>query len=234
MSLSCICIDDEPLSHEILENYIEKVPGLRLQASFYNAIDALAYLNQNSVDLIFLDINMPELTGIGLLKSLHNPPAVIFTSAYPEYAVDGFDLKIVDFLLKPFSFERFLKAVNKVFQSKNNISDPATGAFLVVKDGKKIYRIKHDEIRYFESAGDYVKVHTAQKVHVVNETLKHFEGSLPTLDFLRVHRSFIISIAKIDYLDGNQVYISKMPIPIGKSYKEALVERLQHGAGSGK
>lgn len=227
MNFTCIIVDDEPLSHEILENYTAKVPELKVAASFYNAIDALTFLNKNNTDLIFLDINMPELSGIGFLKSLHNPPAVIFTSAYPEFAVDGFELEIADFLLKPFSFERYLKAVNKVMQSKNNITDSTSEAFLIVKDGKKIYRIRHDEIRYFESAGDYVKVHTVQKVHVVNETLKHFEGSLPAKDFLRVHRSFIISIAKIEYIEGNQVYISKTPIPIGNSYKEALVERLQ-------
>ncbi len=227
MNLHCIIVDDEPLSHEILENYIAKVPGLDLAASFYNAIDALAYLNENSTDLIFLDINMPELSGIGLLKSLQNPPAVVFTSAYPEYAVDGFELEIVDFLLKPFSFERFLKALNKVIHSKKNVADPGADNFLILKSEKKIYRIRHDEIHYFESAGDYVKVHTAQKVHVVNETLKQFEGSLPANNFLRIHRSFIVSISKIDYIEGNQVYISKLPIPIGSSYKEGLLERMR-------
>jgi len=227
MNLHCIIVDDEPLSHEILETYIAKVPGLDLGASFYNAIDALAYLNENSTDLIFLDINMPELSGIGLLKSLQNPPAVIFTSAYPEYAVDGFDLEIVDFLLKPFSFERFLKALNKAIQTAKNVDKQTAGSFLVVKAGKKIYRIRHDEILYFESAGDYVKVHTAQKVHVVNETLKQFEDALPAQDFLRIHRSFIISISKIEYMEGNQVYISKIPIPIGNSYKDGLFERMR-------
>ena len=227
MNLRCIIVDDEPLSHEILENYIGKVPGLELTNSFYNAIDALAYLNENNTDLIFLDINMPELSGVGLLKSLQNAPAVIFTSAYPEYAVDGFELEIADFLLKPFSFERFLKALNKVSQSNKIVAKQIADGFLVVKTGKKIYRIKHNEILYFESAGDYVKVHTAQKVHVVNETLKQFVSSLPTKDFLRIHRSFIISISKIDYLEGNQVYISKQPIPIGNSYKEGLVARMQ-------
>lgn len=225
MTFKCIIVDDEPLSHEVLENYIQKLPVLELVSSFFNAIDALTYLNTHEVDLIFLDINMPELSGIGMLKSLQNPPSVIFTSAYPEYAVDGFDLDIADFLLKPYSFERFLKAVNK-FNTSASMGNGNPQEIITLKTDKKLYRIKLTDIIYIESAGDYAKIHTPEKVIVVNQTLKHFEQILPVEYFVRVHRSFIIAIGSINYIQGNQLVISDAQIPIGQSYKDVLLLRL--------
>lgn len=227
MNLNCIIVDDEPLSHEVLENYIGKIPGINLEGSFYSAVDALTFLNEHRVDLIFLDINMPELSGIGMLKSLQNPPAVIFTSAYPEYAVDGFDLNICDFLLKPFSFDRFLKAVNKTSTfTLPKTNQTGTSETLSLKTGKKLYRLKLDDIFYLESAGDYIKIVTHKKTHIANDTMKHFETLLPQNEFLRIHRSFIVHISKIEYLEGNQVFIADSALPIGSNYKEALLSRL--------
>lgn len=225
MKITCIIIDDEPLSHEVLQNYIAKYPGLELEAAFFDALEAINYLNTHQPDLIFLDINMPEMSGISMLKSLPNPPAVIFTTAYPQYAVDGFDLNITDFLLKPFSFERFATAVGKLATGTGNKQESVPD-YLIVKSGKKHYRIQTHEIIFMESAGDYVKIITPAKTFIASETLKHFEQTLQAGDFIRIHRSYLISVSKIDYLEGNQVIIKGHELSVGRQYKEDLQNRL--------
>lgn len=225
MNLRCIIVDDEPLSHEVLEGYIAKYPDLTLQAAFFNALDALSFLSENRTDLIFLDINMPELSGIGMLKTLPEPPSVIFTTAYPEYAVDGFDLNITDFLLKPFSFERFVQAVGKAVAGKP-LGSQDNESFLTIKSGKKHFRIPTREIIYLESAGDYVKIVTPSGTYIAGEPLKGFESMLPSGDFIRIHRSYLISIPHIGYIEGNRVFVAGHELPLGRQYKDALRTRL--------
>jgi DNA-binding LytR/AlgR family response regulator len=226
MKISCIIVDDEPLSHEVLQSYIAKYPGLELQAAFFNALDAIAFLNQNRPDLIFLDINMPELSGISMLKSLPNPPFVIFTTAYPEYAVDGFDLNITDFLLKPFSFERFATAVGKLSLHTENVRQTDED-FLIVKSGKKHYRIRMDNILFLESAGDYVKVVTEDKTYISSESMKYYEDTLPSSLFLRIHRSFIIQLSRVEFIEGNYVFLAGHELAIGRQYRPELQSRLR-------
>lgn len=228
MKITCIIIDDEPLSHEVLQNYIAKYPGLELKAAFFDALEAINYLNTHQPDLIFLDINMPEMSGISMLKSLQNPPSVIFTTAYPQYAVDGFDLNITDFLLKPFSFERFVTAVGKFTQTQA-ISQNSADDFMIIKSGKKHFRIQTGEILFLESAGDYVKVITPEKTYISAETLKFYEDELPAEKFIRIHRSYIIQLTRIDYIEGNCVILAGTELPLGRQYKQALQSRLKLG-----
>ncbi len=217
--IKCLIIDDEPLAREVLESYVEDLPSLELVASCTDAVEALDRLNQEPIDLLFLDINMPKLSGINFYKSLSVKPKVIFTTAYSDHAVEGFELEAVDYLLKPFSFERFVKAVNKV---KINPPDNQQADFIMLKVDKKTHKINFDQIQYFESIGDYVKLHlTDGKTLIISETLRKLEELLPKA-FLRVHKSYIIALEQLEYLEGNQAKIGETKIPIGQSYREKI------------
>jgi len=224
--MNCIVVEDEPAAQSILENYISRCPDVRCSGIFADAFSAQSYLDSNPVDLIFLDINLPEMSGVSFLRSLVHPPLVIFTTAYPQYAVDGFDLEAVDFLLKPFSFERFYKAVNKAREKFNARIAPVSPTKLTVKSGKRIYQLAIDDIRFIETCGDYVTIHCSDKKLVVHGTLKNWEEKLKGLSFLKIHRTAIVNLQKIDHLEGNLVCIGEIKLPVSEQYKEQLLERI--------
>ena len=206
----CIIVEDEPLAQNILKKYIADHPSLELVATCTDALEAQLILNKQPVHLIFLDINLPKLSGINFIKSLLQSPLIIFTTAYPEFAVEGFELNAVDYLLKPFSFERFLKAVNKVIEKLNNSPFPKKeeiDAYIFFKSDKKIHKVDLESIHYIEAVGDYMKVVTDSGQLLINETMKNLQEELPARSFIRVHKSFIISRSRIRYIEGNYIQV---------------------------
>jgi len=231
----CLIVDDEPMARDVLRRYIEKIPTLGLVGECSNAIDALVFLQNNKVDLVFLDIRMPELLGTEFVRSLRNPPKIIFTTAFKEYALDGFELEAVDYLLKPVRFERFLKAVNKAFPKKdiaelpNGINERKTGSdFIYLRVDRKLVKIILADILYIESARDYVKVFTKEKTFITRQTISSIEAMLSGNEFVRIHRSYIIAINKIRSLTNELVEIGATELPIGKLYKNNFL-KLQGG-----
>jgi two-component system LytT family response regulator len=234
MNLDCIITDDEPIALEILEDYIKKVPDLRLLAKCRNARETLSVMRNHHTDILFIDIKMPEITGIELVKSLPNRPAVIFTTAYPNYAVDGFDLEAVDYLLKPISLERFLRAVNKVFGLMS--SPPGSGQglrtssekdFIFVKTSGGLQKVNYREIVLLESLQNYVRIQLKQKVIVTCSTMKSIEQVLPRDLFLRVHRSFIVNLQHVESLHEHLFRLGDKSVLIGKTYRKAVMEQLR-------
>lgn len=227
--IQCAIIEDEPLAQNVLKKYIEDHPALELTAVCNNAEEAQKVLLRRDIELLFLDINLPKLSGISFLKTLPHRPLVIFTTAYPEYAVEGFELDAIDYLLKPFSFERFLKAANKAVQQlkKKEIAEQTTPSFIFLKAGKKVHKVNLDDILYIEAAGDYIKIMTESGQYIVNDTLKSLQDELPPVQFIRVHKSYIISRSKIKFFEGNYVKVGIADIPIGNSYKEEISTRLK-------
>lgn len=228
----CAIIEDEPLAQNVLKNYIEDHPALELTAICNDALEAQQILSLQNIEIIFLDINLPRLSGISFIKTLPHPPLVIFTTAYPEYAVEGFELDAADYLLKPFSFERFLKAINKALeklgkQETNNTADLVPASFIFLKADKKVHKVNLHDIHYVEATGDYVKVITADGQYMVNNTLKKIQEELPAAQFIRVHKSFIIAADKIKFFEGNYVKVGNADIPIGASYREEIFARLK-------
>ena len=224
----CVIIEDEPLAQNVLKKYIEDHPALQLVAVCTDALEAQTVLNQQPVQLLFLDINLPKLSGINFIKTLIHPPLVIFTTAYPEFAVEGFELDAIDYLLKPFSFERFLKAVNKALEKLNKTENTIIASpFIFLKTDKKVYKVDLEDILYIESIGDYAKVITTQGQHVVNNTLKKLLEELPNAQFIRVHKSYIIAKNKIVFFEGNYVKVGDKDIPIGTSYRDEIYARLK-------
>jgi len=236
--LTCLIVDDEELARTLLENYISRLPYLKLAGKCSNPIEALQLLQHQSVDLIFLDIQMPEMIGTDFLKSLSHKPMVVFTTAYAEYALEGYELNVVDYLLKPFPFERFLKAVNKasdLSKLKSNIEstciisseDAATEKnYILVKSEHKVHRIYYNDILYIQSMREYVAYYTPKGRILSLGSLKKLEVDLPQSQFLRIHKSYIISKAKASTLEGNMVHIGKEKIPIGASYREEVLKLL--------
>jgi DNA-binding LytR/AlgR family response regulator len=231
--LNCIAIDDEPFALEIMADDIQKVPLLNLVGTFSNPLDAWQLIKQGKVDLIFLDIQMPTLTGMQFLKTLPTPPMVIFTTAFQQYALEGFDLDVVDYLLKPIPFERFLRAVNKAqerFQMKPKenielIAEEATFFFIHVE--YKQIKLYFDDILYIEGLKDYVKIFlkTQTKPLLTRLNLKSIEAKLPTQQFYRVHNSYLVSLSKISSFKKTKLYIEKQEIPIGKKYAESFEQK---------
>lgn len=226
MSIKCLVVDDEPLAQSVLEKYIASLSSLSLVKKCNNALEAIAFLHENEVDLMFLDIKMPQMTGLEFLKTLTHPPEVILTTAYSEYALEGYEYSVVDYLLKPFSFERFLKAVNKIIMKKNVETNQISTTenkiyedFIFLKADKIDHRIPFSDIIYIEGCGNYIKVFTKDKMLLVSETMTTIEKNLPENLFLRTHKSFIVSIEKIQQIEGNMIRIGKKSIPIGNFYK---------------
>lgn len=228
-----IIVDDEPLALDVLETYIEKLPSLELVARCDNAIEAFDILSKEQVDIMFLDIQMPQLTGIEFLKSLSNPPLVIFTTAYPNYAIEGYELNIMDYLLKPISFERFMKGVNKALaqlelQTETKEISPAESKeesdFIFVKADKKLIKINYRDILYIEGLKDYVIIKLPTSRVITLQTMKSLEAKLPSTIFKRIHRSYIANLDRIDAVIGNMVEIEKKHLPIGKNYRDELLE----------
>ena len=224
--MNCIIVEDEPAAQSILENHISLCPGLTCCGVFGDAFSAQEYLDNNTIDLMFLDINLPEMSGVSFLRSLVHPPLVIFTTAYQEYAIDGFDLEIVDFLLKPFSFERFCKAVNKAKERFSSKETPQVPNKISVKTDKRIYQIGIDTILFVEALGDYVTINCNDKKLVVHGTLKSWEEKLRGSSFLKVHRTTIVNLQRIDHIEGNQIYIGQHKLPIAEPYKAQLLEKM--------
>ena len=225
--MKCLIVDDEPLSLDVLEKYIMDIPGLELVGRCLDAFAAMSMIKEKEVDLVFLDINMPKLSGINMLKTMDQYPEIIFTTAYPEYAVEGFELDVLDYLVKPISFARFVKSIEKAKRKLQSNKDEVTvPSFIMVKSNKRLYKVAHADILYIQSMGDFVKIHTPEKVYISSDTLKNIETQLPQKLFLRTHKSYIISLESVKYLDGNQVIIGKETLPIGFTYKEALLVAL--------
>jgi DNA-binding LytR/AlgR family response regulator len=230
---TCIIVDDEPLAQEVLERYINKLENLELVGKCSNAHQAQEILNREKVDIVFLDINMPGMSGLEFLRRLPNPPSVIFTTAHAEYALEGFELDATDYLLKPISFDRFSKAVSKAthyIELELQDEQPAASDeedHMFVKADKKIVKIKLDEILYIEGLKDYVMIFIPGQRIITLQTMKNLEQRLPSAKFIRVHRSFIISIDKLKSIASHNVEIGEKQIPIGKNYKEAFFKVLE-------
>lgn len=229
--LQCIIADDEPIARQILENYIESIPNLKLMASCKNAFEVMEVLEENSADILFLDINMPKLSGLSLLKTMQQRPDVIITTAYSEYAVEGFELAVTDYLLKPFSLERFLQAVLKVQQKLNAPAESLSSekeevsTSIFVKSDKKIVKLNFNDISYIEAYGNYIKIYT-DTMTLTPQTLSDFLEKLPS-NFIRIHKSFAINFKELQLIDGNQVLLqNNTKLPVGKSYRKELLDRI--------
>lgn len=233
--MQCIAVDDEPLALQIVEDYISKIPFLELIGSFSDALEAIEYLGKHNVDLIFLDIQMPNLTGIEFINTIKQPPLFIFTTAYNQYALKGFELSAIDYLLKPFGFERFLQASNKaheIFQLRNKgKSSPSLEKgpqldYILVKADYQTIRINFDDIYYIESMADYIRIYTANKKITALATLKGVMDILPDKLFMRIHRSYIISLNMIDSFNKRNVQLGEYTLPIGETYRNDFEERM--------
>ena len=222
--ISCLIIDDEISSQKVLQHFVAEVTVLDLKATCNNASEAFKYLQLNEyVDLLFLDVNMPNQTGLDFYKTLKNPPKVIFTTAYPQFAVEGFEVNAVDYLLKPISFERFLTAINKTISLLNIASD--TRDFVILKENKSLHKINFDDILYLEAFGDYVKVHAENKTIVTHSTFSSLIENFPDY-FLRVHKSFSVNLNKMTQVSGNQITVDNYTIPIGQTYRQSVLNAL--------
>ena len=234
MKLKCLIVDDEPLAQDILVQYIGDCQSLELSKICSDALEAGEFMQSQPVDLIFLDINMPRLSGIRFVKTLNHPVLIIFTTAYPEFAAEGFEANAVDYLVKPFSFERFMKAVNKAIEwaefrkKKENLQVPDSiqNEFILLRSDKKIFKINFNDIRYFESTGDYIKVYCTDKKIMIHETVRNLISQLPPNQFTRIHKSFIVSVTKIRLIEGNQLDVAGQMLPIGLVFKDELLKRL--------
>ncbi len=231
--IKCLVVDDEPLAREAIKVYIEKMPELELVDECENALQAMAGLRKNSIDLIFLDIEMPEIDGISFLQMLKNIPGVIFTTAYRNYAVEAFDLDVIDYLLKPISFDRFVSAINKYYERSNRVSVIHSETkealnYLNVKADRKTYKIEISKIQYIESLKDYVKIVCTDKVIVTHDSLSNLEDYLNNHGFIRIHRSFLVAINKIRSFDAESVFLEKNELPISRTYKKGVLAVLEN------
>jgi DNA-binding LytR/AlgR family response regulator len=215
--LQCIVVEDEPLARKVLEGYISKVPFLELRGSFEDAIDAIEHLRTHNTDLIFLDIHLPEIKGLTFLKTLTDPPSVIITTAYHEYALEGYELNVADYLLKPFEFERFLTAVNKVNKQKEVAKD-----YIFINVQLKKVKVYFQEILFIESQKEYVKIVTKDNTWLTKMSTSEIEGLLPDTLFKRIHRSFIIAVQQVRSFNSEMVEIDGRTIPVGRGYKDVL------------
>lgn len=233
MNLNCVIVEDEPLARNLMIEYVKKVPSLTLIEACSNPLAVIDVLRSNQVDLLFLDVQMPELTGISLLKVLQKRPLVILTTAYSEYALEGYELDVADYLLKPITFERFLKAIDKVTQRLEAKSAPVVTEkivheigqpFVFVKDGTKLVKVLLEDILYVEGLKDYVTIHTRDRKIVSLQRLKALEDQLPSDQFIRIHNSFIIALRAIDVIHKGDVQIREAMLPIGETYKKSFRE----------
>src|SRR5690349_20674 len=236
MKINCLIVDDEPPAREVLKRYVEDMPTLQLVGECGNAIQATALLQQTKVDLLFLDIRMPQLNGIDFLKAIRNPPKIVFTTAYTDYAVEGYELDVVDYLMKPIRFERFFKAVNKAFPVQNNrlvkeekpdADEAKNTSFVYFRVDRKMVKVLLSDILYIESMKDYVKVFTDINTIVTKQSISSVETMLPEKKFVRTHRSYIVSVDKIRSFTNEILEIGKAEIPIGKLYRNSVLRLLE-------
>lgn len=231
--IRCIIVDDEPVALDIMENHLSKINKIEIIGRCRNATEAFNMLNANKTDLIFLDINMPGISGISFAKSINKNIKIIFTTAYREYAIDGFDLHAVDYLLKPISFDRLLDAVNNfqevhLDQNDVQVTNGNSSDFIFVKIDRKMHKIDFSKILWIESLNDYLKIETTEGTKVTRETISSIEMKLPQTKFIRMHRSFIIAIDRIESYSHEEVIIHNKSIPISRTYKEQLIKRLEN------
>lgn len=228
--IKCLIVDDEALARKLLENYVNQLPHLELVGMCRNPMEALSILQTQTVDLMFLDIQMPQITGISFLKILKQKPYVVFTTAYEKYALEGYALDVVDYLLKPFSFERFFQAVNKVETLQCNVSTVnikptiPTKDFILVKSEHRIHRMKFKDILYIQSMQAYVAFYLGKERILSLNTMKQLEKDLPVEQFIRIHKSYIVAIDKIELLEHNHIIIGQKKLPIGASYREMVMK----------
>lgn len=236
MKNKAVIVDDEPLAIEIIETYINKLDDFEITAKCQNAVEAISILNHQKIDVIFLDIEMPEISGINFLRSLSHPPAVIITSAHREYALEGFELNVLDYLLKPIPFERFLKAIDKYYKfalqkedkrDKTNIQLSTFDEFIYVKENKKNIKLYFDDIDYIEGMKDYIIINSTRGKIISKMTLSNLQEILPANKFLRIHKSFIVAISKLTAISGSSVEIGKKELTIGRTYKERVYRILK-------
>ncbi|RLD57529.1 MAG: DNA-binding response regulator [Bacteroidetes bacterium] len=234
MRIKCLIIEDEPIAREVLRDYIGKLDDFKIAGEFENALEALSFMKQNRVDLIFLDINMPQLSGIEFLRSLSHPPKTIITTAHRKYALEGFDLQVLDYLLKPYSFERFFQAIEKYYETLaypvtlHNIDSPISStAYLYLKDNRKTYKVYLSDISLIESKGEYVQVRSGKKVVMTRSSLTAIEQLLPNDQFIRTHNSFIVSIDHISAFTASTIEVGETEIPISRKYKNMVMKSLK-------
>ena len=224
MTIKCLIIDDEPIARQILETYCGYLPELKVVSSCQNALEAKQILEKDTVDLIFTDINMPVLNGLAFIKTLRQPPQVIFTTAYKEFAHEAFDINACDYLLKPFSIERFIMAVDKakekLVKDSPGVQMPVADAFMYVRSEGKIFKVDFDALHYAEASGNHVKIVMDDRQFTTSMTFANFEELLPRATFIRVHRSFIINKSRIQIIEGNRIVIGEKEIPIGSNYRD--------------
>lgn len=226
MAIKCVVIEDEPAAREIIERYLSKCSDIELCGSFEDPFTAKSFLEENSTDLIFLDINLPGMSGISFLRTLINPPLIIITTAYSQYAVDSFELSVIDYLLKPFSFERFYKSINKAKERLSPKPNMNKSGKIFVRSNKCIYQINLEDIYFIEACGDYSSICCIDKKLITHETMKNWELKLEGFAFQKIHRSFIVNLQKIDHIEGNLVITGKYKIPISESYHDQLISEL--------
>ncbi len=230
--IRCIIVDDEPVAFDIMENHLSKIDKIEILGRCRNATEAFNMINTNKTDLIFLDINMPGISGISFAKSINKDIKIIFTTAYREYAIEGFDLHAVDYLLKPISFDRILDAVNNFQQNhfktvQSETKKESIADFIFVKIDRKMHKIDFNKILWIESLSDYLKIETTGETKVTRETISGLEAKLPESEFIRIHRSFIVALNKIESYSNEEVIIQNKSIPISRTYKEEVLKRLE-------
>ncbi|MEM7369932.1 MAG: response regulator transcription factor [Bacteroidota bacterium] len=228
--MNCIIIEDQPPAQRILKKYIEDIEYLTLKATFSDAIQAMGYLKTESVDLMFLDIHLPKLSGIDFLKTVSDPPHVILTTAFPDYALESYEFDVVDYLLKPFSFQRFVKAIGKIprrnSSSSLQLEESTPRKEIFIKSGYEHIKVRIDDILYIKSDADYTEICIPGKKYLSSESLRYWEENLGNDQFVRVHKSYVIHSNKIEKISGNQVYLAKeVVVPIGRAYKDRFIQK---------
>ena len=225
--LSCIIVDDEPIARKILREFVEHIPFLDLQGEFENAEKAKVFLGRNTIDIILLDIEMPEVSGLQLLQKMHIESLVIVTTAFPKYALEGYEMDVIDYLLKPFAFSRFLKAVQKAkdyYQIKHAAVATQQSSYIFIKSDKRIEKIELSEITYAESVGNYVSIHTENKKMLAYLTMKSLESQLPIDDFIKIHQSYIVNCSKIQAIEGNEIKTAGKSLPISRNFRDSVMK----------
>lgn len=231
--VTCIIVDDEAVARDIIASHISKIDNIEIAMQCKNAIEAFNFISNNKVDLVFLDINMPEISGIAFAKSINKDIKIIFTTAYRDYAVEGFDLQAVDYLLKPISFERLLQAVNRYFEVTSSINEYAlepseSNDFIFVRSDRRMIKIDFDSILYIESYSDYIKIHLEGENIVTRETISAMEAKLPKQNFIRIHRSYIIALSKIQSFNSEGVTLNRRTLPFSRSYRKEVLKLLEN------
>ena len=225
MTIRCLVVDDEPLGRKIVEEHLEQLTDLVLVASVSSALEAQQVIDQQSVDVIFLDINMPKLSGLDWMKTLENEALIVFTTAYSEYAVDAFDVKAFDFLVKPISFSRFMNSINRVRKHLTAANHDQLDRHVLIREGRRLYKVDANDIIYLQAFGDYLRIFSTDKKYITKDRMHLFMKQLPT-SFTQVHRSYTVNMKHIQYLEGNQIVLTNATVPISAKYRQEVLDKL--------